>query len=476
MQNKHVLSLILLLALVLRLISLNQSLWLDEATSVLVARDFSVNQILTKFSPGDFHPPLYYILLKYWINLFGASEIAARGLSVLAGVGTIVVVYFIARRIFNTTTANLSALFLSTAPLHIYYSQEARMYILETFFACLVIYFMLRVLEESVKFWNWVGLTLSSALLLYTDYLPVFFLIAMFLYLLIYKRDSLKKKWRSWALCMVGVEVLLVPLFPLLLAQITGGLAVKMEVPSWWNTLGRTSFHEVVLVPIKFMIGRISLYDKHLYALLLVVPSLVFGILLFTSWNRYKNSRLVWFWLLFPIFLAALFGVAFTGFSYFRLLFVLPAFYLLVACGVTSIKRSGLGQVFVILVIAINLVSSFIYLFNPRFHREDWRGAVAWIEQHSNSDSAISIFVTKSQTDPYRYYASSVPVYGLEGLSGSALPDTIWLFRYIQPIFDPDDNLRRKLENLGYTKADERDFNGVTVWQYRKTHNIALKE
>ncbi|MCK4588787.1 glycosyl transferase family 39, partial [Candidatus Woesebacteria bacterium] len=76
---------ILILGLVLRLISINQSFWLDEATSALVARDMSFAQILSQFSPADFHPPFYYFLLKIWTATFGVSEVGARSLSIIVG-------------------------------------------------------------------------------------------------------------------------------------------------------------------------------------------------------------------------------------------------------------------------------------------------------------------------------------------------------------------------------------------------------
>ena len=66
---------ILLIALVLRLISINQSLWLDEAINVNVASTLDVKKLIFEYALGDFHPPLFHIILKYWIDVFGSSEI-----------------------------------------------------------------------------------------------------------------------------------------------------------------------------------------------------------------------------------------------------------------------------------------------------------------------------------------------------------------------------------------------------------------
>src|SRR3990167_9329418 len=91
-------NLILAIGAILRLISLNQSLWLDEATSAVAAR-MPLTDIFTKFLPGDFHPPFYYVFLHFWTILFGTSEIALRAPSLLAGILTIYIVYLIGKEL-----------------------------------------------------------------------------------------------------------------------------------------------------------------------------------------------------------------------------------------------------------------------------------------------------------------------------------------------------------------------------------------
>lgn len=48
--------LIIILSLTLRLLSLNQSFWLDEAISANVAKNYSYQNIIASFSSSDFHP------------------------------------------------------------------------------------------------------------------------------------------------------------------------------------------------------------------------------------------------------------------------------------------------------------------------------------------------------------------------------------------------------------------------------------
>ena len=71
-------------------------------------------------------------LLHYWVRLFGTTEGAVRGLSVLTGVLVVAGTYRLARRLLSGRGALLAGLFAALSPFQVYYSQEARMYIQAT--------------------------------------------------------------------------------------------------------------------------------------------------------------------------------------------------------------------------------------------------------------------------------------------------------------------------------------------------------
>lgn len=455
-----VLSLVALLGIVLRVINLGQSLWLDEATSIRIAREFSFQQIVAAFSPGDFHPPLYYFLLKIWISIFGASEVVARSLSVLLGSATIPLVFLIGRKLLSKDAGLAAALFFATAPLHIYYSQEARMYAAATFFATLFAWFFLKSLEEK-KFFAWLGLFISGVFLAYTHYLAITIFGVALVYLLL-QQKQLKENLCFWLSLFILIPVAFLPWTPIFLKQIQNAALAKISTPLWWEVLGRTNLKQLALVPVKFLVGRISSYNKILYTFF-VLPPLVLSAFLLWRTILNKKSLFLWLWLLIPLAFSALFGWISSGFSYFRLLFILPAFYLLITVGIFSFKSQKTQGILVGVFVLMNLVLASIYLFNPRFHRENWRSAAQFIEENSQGQNTAVIFVTRNQRDPYFYYAKSVPSYGPEGLKDSYAK--IWLVRYIQPIFDPEDKIRARVEE-SYLKIKEHDFNGVVVWEY----------
>lgn len=455
--------LILLSALLLRLISINQSLWLDEATSGLLARDFSFRGILTDFSPGDFHPSLYYLLLKVWVGVLGSSEVGLRSFSLVAGLAAVYVVYLIGKRLLNRKTGLLAALFLATSGLHIYYSQEARMYALSTLLVASLFYLFLKILnsKKKIDWYLFSGLLLVNGL---TDYLPNLIIVVFWIFALLAKKD--RSWWKAFLLSHLPLIVAYFWWLPTFMNQLRSGLGVAEFAPGWWKVLGKTNLKELILVPVKFALGRISFVDKRLYALVSGVVLLAYSFFTLRRQNL-KDSRLtlIWFWLIVPIGLAAILGLKLSVFSYFRLIFVLPAFFLLLASGILQLKRRFFKVGF-LFVVCVNLLASGVYLFNARFHREDWRGLVSFVEKASEGKKAMTIFVTDGQTEAYRYYSKDGKIAGPTGLTGSY--EQIWLMRYVQEIFDPEDRLRKEAERMGFIKKGEYDFNGVVVWKYER--------
>jgi len=118
---------ITLLASLLRVLRLGfQPLWWDEGYSLYFATN-PLAEMLAQ-TARDIHPPLYYALLHGWIDLFGPSPVAVRLLSVTVGVITVPLAYAAGRLLAGRRTGLLAAFLLAINPLHIFYSQEVRMY------------------------------------------------------------------------------------------------------------------------------------------------------------------------------------------------------------------------------------------------------------------------------------------------------------------------------------------------------------
>jgi hypothetical protein len=133
----------------LRVLLLAQKgMWLDETFSVWLA-NHSVADMLQWIARIDQHPPLYYLLLHYWIALKGDTPYYVRQLSALFGAGTIPIIYLIGKRISGVGMGLAAAVFLALSPFNIYFAQETRMYTCLTFNAAVAIYALVRLLTDS---------------------------------------------------------------------------------------------------------------------------------------------------------------------------------------------------------------------------------------------------------------------------------------------------------------------------------------
>lgn len=116
-----------LLALGLRLYHYTAlSLWLDEGGTIQMSH-LPWPRVLGLQGAYDTHPPLYYAFVKLVASV-APDGIAARLVSVVTGALTVPVFYALARRVVNRAAALAATLVLALAPLHLWFSQEGRMY------------------------------------------------------------------------------------------------------------------------------------------------------------------------------------------------------------------------------------------------------------------------------------------------------------------------------------------------------------
>lgn len=142
-------------------------LWLDEALSVNIAR-LPVNEIFDALR-HDGHPPLYYLTLHGWMNVFGESDATVRSLSGLFALGALALAYVAGRRRLGPTGGLSVVLVTAVAPFAVRYGTEARMYAMVSF---LVLAAFL-VAEDLARFGGrarWLGLAGLTGATLLTHY------------------------------------------------------------------------------------------------------------------------------------------------------------------------------------------------------------------------------------------------------------------------------------------------------------------
>jgi len=161
------------------LLYLTQSLWRDEAFTVLMSEP-PLSEII-KLTASDFNPPLYYFILHFWMKIFGNGEIAIRMLSFIFHLLLVFVCYKFAQKLkFSRLFIFYFLFFIFLNPMLIYYAFEARMYSLLALLATCSMYFFYTK--------NWLPYILTSALGLWTQPFMVFVILSQFFYLLLTKQ------------------------------------------------------------------------------------------------------------------------------------------------------------------------------------------------------------------------------------------------------------------------------------------------
>ena len=479
---------LILVALGTRIFCLSaQSLWLDEAISAIVA--LSPLESCIQFAKGDLHPPLYYILLHFW-SLISRDEFTLRLFSVVTNLLTGTILFVWVRRMFNPSIALLTLIFFAVSPFQIRYSQEVRMYSILGLWIVLILLLVWRYLE-SERLIFLLGYIIFSSLGLYTHYQTGIFLvlinIAIFIRLYLMGRGRL---WR-WTLAQLTILALFSPWLPNFISQLRGG--GRSWVPF------DPSFHAFISPVFVFLWGEPILSRIHhtfypvfpwLGELRHMIPwvsksslIILFVFVILKIWMRRKRDlRLSWPIVFIGFLLIGTLGLCYVlsfkmniqGAKY--LIGTSFVFYIFVAVVLEALNRGNrkMGMVLGMAVILTQVFMLILY-YLPENHRENWRDAVIYIEEHSGPGQAVG-FHFDSPMAPYVYYAhGSVPAYGFlkEGKLSPSLStviesgrNTIWLFDYLAELYDPKGIVKEKLAQCGYVPSWHHNFNGValTAW------------
>jgi mannosyltransferase len=479
--------LILVIGTVLRVYDLGgESFYFDEAYSVWAARH-SVSWLLAVSTQRIF-PPLYYLLLHFWLWL-GESEFAVRLLSVALGLLSIVVIYALAKHLFDTRVGLLSAWLLAISPLHIWFSQEARMYMLVFTLNLCSASFLLLVVRQ-VRRWQWVAYVLTTALAMSTHYFTLFLALfenAYVLYLLLRRRLP-RGFWQHWVLSQMAIA---------LLSAIGLAGIFSDESNYWWGLLdslhGPATWRDLVSTVLKFSLGPlVGGRMAYVVALSLFGFCALWALFGFRAApetpplaRRLPAARLMWrrlslawddglvFTLLYLVVpIGAIFMVSqFRSFWVLRYLFpFLPPYCILASRGLARMPgRAVPALVAAGIVLASLWPIADMYRFQQK---EDWRGAVQYIGAREQSGDVL-LMVDEDLWLPFEhYYHGSMTHLGVSrtitdrdflaarvGLAASN-HKRIWL------ILSHTDNqmLKDYLMTSGYTElASEQDFMSVEV-------------
>jgi mannosyltransferase len=233
------------LSLLLRSHDLGIGYWIDEGLSVGIAdRPLSA---IPEALRMDGSPPLYYVLLHFWIQVVGTSEGGARSLSLVFALLTVPAAWWAGRAVFDARVGWIAAVVAALDPFLTQYAQEARMYSLVVLLgipatACFLRALVLPAPSLAARRPWALGFAVSTAALLYTHNWTLFFGIgcgAAFLVVLATAPPEGRRTLLLTALIAFGGAALLyLPQLPTTLYQARHTGAPWAEVPGFNALIG----------------------------------------------------------------------------------------------------------------------------------------------------------------------------------------------------------------------------------------------
>lgn len=369
--NAALLAVITLIAAFLRIHAIGaKSFWGDEAYSVEIARlpwnDFFHMLWFREATMG-----LYYLLLRFWLHL-GASEGMVRGLSALAAVATVPVLYAVGKRLFGPGAGLLAAWLLAINAYHVRYAQEARGYALVVFFSVLATWLLVRNLHEPSSA-HWFTYAVVCALGVYSHLFGGLILLAHAVSLLFLRREEVP--WRGLLRATLLFVYLMLPI-AFYVAGSEGGQVAWIPPTS-----------------IKIVWNFFSAISGNYGAPLLVLAAVAVCLCVLFGWKEWRNSGpslrawgyvLISAELLVPVLILLALSLKRPFFVARYLIPSLPALILMMAAGMARLRSAMMAGALCVAISVCALLGTLSY-YRRDFdvNRRDWRGASSFIFDHA---------------------------------------------------------------------------------------------
>lgn len=481
---------IMVVAAILRLYRLGaQSIWGDESLTLLfyTVGDNGIDVIRHIFKSGG-HPPLYFLIAHYWY-LLGKSEFMLRFPSVVTGVASIPLLYALVNRLYHRKTALIAASIMALSPIHIWYSQEARMYSLQLFLCIAAMLFFVKYRQEHKI--RYVGLyALFIVFGVFTHMYTGLLMASLGIFAMV---SSIKNR-KEFAIWAGAHAVALMGVFPVLMKvmrSVGNGVQVAYQRPA--------GFQDIVYSIYTFSVGySMGPSPSELHYIpgkqavmsnlpMIVIPLLIFGILAVSGLFRLRKQGRWQFWFtLSVLFIPVLLAVALAVFpgiplnARYILVSIIP-FWIILAAGIQqclNVRYLRLLPAAAVIIVGLALYNHY---YNDRYVKQDMRSAVDVINKNGMPGDVVLISSVELG-GPFIYYFRhpEIPYHGYPDGKGfvneKVLPNDInkltsdkkrvWLILGRTWSSDPQ-GLIKSLLMSKYPLIDQKNFPGIDLSCYK---------
>lgn len=368
------------------------SLWLDELITYWVSSGTGWTSIITR-SHCAFYSPLFGLIERAMLALFGRSELALRMPSVLAGIVSIPLVYRLGVQFFNRQVGALSSLMFAVNVDQIYYAQQARPYAICVMFTLISMMTLSHYLEEGG--WRWqISYVLSTVTVIALQYTFMLLLLVQTLYWwYVVALDPLDRR-RARVIDWLQTQALVV----LALSPLAWRVYDAYRAASPYQRLWIDTPHAGQLL---------IFFDRLLVPLILII----LGFLLYVVLSRKsvvlrwpaavtdsKPLVLVLVWYVVPIllcFILARFSPTKLFLKRYLIVYAVPC-YILLAYGFTLLQPRSWSYTLALSFVGVSILYDPVNAFREArlfaFHdEENWRPAIRYLNTVRGRDEPILV-------------------------------------------------------------------------------------
>ncbi len=354
------------------------SFWFDEAFSVQAAGQ-GLRHLLNVSQGAEANMILYNLLLRGWLEL-GSSEIWVRLLSAACMLGAVAVTWLLARRLFDTRVATVSAGLLAANAMVVRYAQEARSYALLLLLVVVATYLLVRALERGERRW-WAAYLVVGGLIAYAQVIGALVLLAHAAAILLHPRRPPLRE------LVTGASLLAVAVAPI--ALVIGSSAAGG--PTWIGPVALGSLGQTAVALAGGLAGPAG------QPTWLLAPA--YGLLIVLGATRVRTLRAwperwaIWLmlgWLILPPAVLVIVSVVKPILVARYLIVIVPPVSMLAAAGLVRLRRPVLVGLGAAAVVMLALLGDSAYYADPG--KPDWRGATEYIADHGSAHDRWLIY------------------------------------------------------------------------------------
>ena len=453
----------------------SESLWEDEINTLIKAQG-GIWELLSGHLDVA-NPPVYDLFMHFWIRIFGISEVAMRLPSIIFGILSVLVIFYLGKELYNEETGLFSAFLLGISQFFISYMQEARSYSLLVLLSLLSCYLFIRFLKEKN---NTVGLVYAVTIFigLYVHYFMIFVIIVQnIFFVLSYKRfePSIKK----WFL----IQTMVMILFSIWFLRIVLPNMVLENAPSieWIQRPDIISVENLF----NLFIGNIKISFIGIIFTMLVLFFFLYNLLDMKLKNFIfsEEELLLILYLFIPIILVFIISQFKPIWMPRYLIIVFPALILIIARTLLTFRLVPVQAGFLSILLIGNIFALHQMYMQP--NKPDARSAATYIVQ--KYEKGDTIFCYQFQTLQILYYMDPVitkKVYYLKNVKAEGYPYDlnesisklesffIVYLNYKRVNNAYTNNLEPKIQQLNqsFVLIERMSFQGLRIEKYEKIY------